>query len=124
MNPALASSKRLAVAASDLEEVHAHTGTVEHLVEFWLHDPDTQTAVFANAYQDSDMPKAGQMVDSAAFEMFTMIGDGMVAAVVILVSVLLLFVGLLCLRFSFPTAVEQDYRGIGVLRRSASHHAT
>ncbi|GAA1750985.1 hypothetical protein GCM10009767_07470 [Kocuria aegyptia] len=116
MNPAITSSKRLAVAASDLEEVRAHTGQVEHLVEFWLHDPDVQTAAFEKAYLDSGMPKAGQMVDSAIFRMFTMIGDGMVAAVVILVSLLLLVVALLCLRFSFLTAAEQDYREIGVLK--------
>jgi putative ABC transport system permease protein len=30
--------------------------------------------------------------------------------------VLLLVVGLLCLRFSFLTAAEQDYREIGVLK--------
>ena len=115
MNPALTSSKRLAVSPSDLAAVAAHTGAEEHLVEFWMHDP-AQTAAFAKAYQDSDMPKAGQMVDSAGFRMFTMIGDGMVAAVVILVSILLLVVGLLCLRFSFLTAAEQDYREIGVLK--------
>lgn len=116
MNAAITSSKRLAVAASDLEEVRAHTGEVEYLVEFWLHDRGTQTATFEKAYLDSAMPKAGQMVDSATFTMFAMIGDGMVAAVVILVALLLLVVGLLCLRFSFLTAAEQDYREIGVLR--------
>lgn len=58
MNPALTSSKRLAVASSDLEEVRAHTGEVEHLVEFWLHDPDARTAAFEKAYLDSDMPHA------------------------------------------------------------------
>jgi len=116
MNPAITSSKRLAVAASDLEEVRAHTGEVEYLIEFWLHDPAAQTASFEKAYLDSAMPKAGQMVDSATFAMFTMIGDGMVAAVVILVALLLLVVGLLCLRFSFLTAAEQDYREIGVLK--------
>ena len=61
MNPALASSKRLAVSAADLEEVRAHTGGVEQLVEFWLHEPGTQTAAFQKAYLESDMPKAGQM---------------------------------------------------------------
>lgn len=116
MNPAVTSSKRLAVSPSDLEEVLAHTGEVEHLVEFWLDNPETQIGPLGKAYQDSDMPKAGQMVDAATFRMFTMIGDGMVAAVVILVSVLLLVVGLLCLRFSFLTAAEQDYREIGVLK--------
>lgn len=116
MNPAVTSSKRLAVAPQDLEEVRASTGDVEHLVEFWLDDPATQSAGFQKAYLDSDMPQAGQMVDSATFQMLTMIGDGMVAAVVVLVSMLLLVVGLLCLRFSFLTAAEQDYREIGVLK--------
>lgn len=116
MNPAVTSSKRLAVSALDLEEVAAHTGQVEQLISFWLHDPDAESAAFQKAYQDSEMPAAGQMVDAAAFRMFTMIGDGMVAAVVILVAALLLVVGMLCLRFSFLTAAEQDYREIGVLK--------
>ncbi|MDZ7708476.1 MAG: hypothetical protein U5J97_11410 [Trueperaceae bacterium] len=120
MNPAIASSKRLAVSASDLEDVRAHTGTVEHLVEFWLHDPDTQTAAFEKAYQDSDLPKAGQMVDTAIFRMLTMVGDGMVAAVVILVSVLLLFVGLLCMRFLVPDRCRAGLSGRSACsRRSA-----
>lgn len=116
MNPAVASSKRLAVAAADLEDVRAHTGEVEHLVEFWLHDPARQTATFEKAYLDSDMPQAGQMVDAATFRTLTVIGDGLVAAVVIMVSLLLLAVAMLCLRFSFLTATEQDYREIGVLK--------
>jgi putative ABC transport system permease protein len=116
MNPALASSKRLAVSPADFEEVRAHTGAEEILVEFWLDDPGTQTAAFEKAYLDSDLPKAGQMVNAATFRIMTMIGDGMVAAMVILVSMLLLVVGLLCLRFSFLTAAEQDYREIGVLK--------
>lgn len=116
MNPAVTSSKRLAVSVADLEEVRAHTGQVEHLIAFWLHDPATQSAAFQKAYQDAGLPAAGQMVDDAAFRMFTMIGDGMVAAVVILVAMLLLVVGMLCLRFSFLTAAEEDYREIGVLK--------
>jgi putative ABC transport system permease protein len=116
MNPAITSSKRLAVSSADLEEVRAHTGEVEQLIEFWLHDPGTQSAEFQKAYLDSGLPKAGQMVDSATFQMLTLIGDGLVAAVVVLVSLLLLVVAALCLRFSFLTAAEQDYREIGVLK--------
>lgn len=116
MNPAITSSKRLAVAAADLEEVRAHVGEVEYLVSFWLEDPATQSATFQKAYQDSSMPQAGQLVDASTFRMLTMIGDGLVAAVVVLVSMLLFAVGLLCLRFSIHTATEQDYREIGVLK--------
>jgi putative ABC transport system permease protein len=69
MNPAITSSKRLAVSPADLEEVRAHTGEVEQLIEFWLHDPGTRAPAFQKAYLDSDMPKAGQMVDSATFQL-------------------------------------------------------
>ncbi len=116
MNPAIASSKRLAVAAEDLEQVRAHTGAEERLLAFWLEDPAAQTAAFQKAYQDAGLPQAGPMVDAATFRLLTMIGDGMVAAVVILVAALLLVVAVLCVRFSFLTAVEQDYREIGVLK--------
>jgi putative ABC transport system permease protein len=116
MNPAIASSKRLAVAPADLEEIRAHTGTEEHLISFWLDDPAAGSAAFQKDYLDAGLPQAGQMVDSSTFQLLTMVGDGMVAAVVTFVSLLLLVVGLLCLRFSFLTAVEQDYREIGVLK--------
>jgi putative ABC transport system permease protein len=116
MNPAISSSKRLAVAPEDLERIQEHTGQVEQLIAFWLDDPGTQSAAFQKAYLDAGMPQAGQMVDSATFKILTMIGDGLVAGVVILVSMLLLVVAALCLRFSFLTAAEQDYREIGVLK--------
>jgi putative ABC transport system permease protein len=116
MNPAISSSKRLAVAPERPRGGPRTHREVEQLIEFWLHDPGTQSAAFQKAYLDADMPQGGQMVDSATFQLLTMIGDGIVAAVVILVSVLLLVVAALCLRFSFLTAVEQDYREIGVLK--------
>jgi putative ABC transport system permease protein len=116
MNPAVTSSKRLAVAQADLDEIRTHVGEVEHLIEFWLHEPATQTAPFEKDYYDSGMPAAGQMVDSAAFRMFTIIGDGIAAGVVILVALLLLVVAMLSLRFSFLTAAEEDSREIGVLK--------
>jgi putative ABC transport system permease protein len=122
MNAAITSSKRLAVAAADLAEIRAHTGEEEHLVEFWLRDPGAQIAGFSRAYVEAGMPQAGQMVDSATFQMFAMVGDGMVAAMVVLVAVLLLVVAVLCLRFSFLTAVEQDYREIGVLKAIGVPH--
>jgi putative ABC transport system permease protein len=44
MNPAIASSKRLAVSSGDLEEVREHTGEIEYLLEFWLQEPGSQLA--------------------------------------------------------------------------------
>lgn len=116
MNPAIASSKRLAVSAHDYVQIAAHTGSVEYLITFWLTDPSAQSAAFEAAYLDAGLPKNGQMVNSATFQTLTMIGDGLVAAVVILVAGLLLVVAMLCLRFAFLAATENDHREIGVLK--------
>lgn len=115
MNTAIASSKRLVVAESDLTTIKDHTGTPEYLIAFWLHDPTNQIAGFKADYAAAGLPDAGPMVDSSIFRMFNMISEGMVAAVVILVSLLLMVVGLLCLRLSFLAAIESDRREIGVL---------
>ncbi len=116
MNTAIASSKRLAVSQEDLEAVAAHTGTPEYLVEFWLADRGLPTGELARDYQDAGLPRSGPLVDSSTFRLFNMISEGMTAGVVILASVLLMVVGLLCLRLSFITAVREDYREIGILR--------
>lgn len=115
MNTGIASSKRLAISAADLAELQAHTGTSEYLISFWLHDPAGGTAAFKKAYLDAGMPSIGPMLDSSAFRLFNMISEGLVAAVVILAAVLLMIVGLLCLRLSFLAAVHTDQREIGVL---------
>ncbi|MCG6566904.1 hypothetical protein C3E87_04560 [Tessaracoccus sp. ZS01] len=115
MNTGIASSKRLAVSEWDLATVSAHTGSPEYLISFWLDDPATQLAPFKKAYLDAGLPSVGPMVDSATFNLFNMISEGVVAGVVILASVLLLAVGLLCLRLSFLAAIQNDQREIGVL---------
>ena len=44
------------------------------------------------------------------------LSDGIVAAVMILVVVLLVMISALCLRFTMIAAMEEDYREIGVMR--------
>ncbi len=115
MNTAIASSKRLAVNAADLDEIGRHTGSVEYLVEFWLTDP-SEAGSFAAAYLEAGLPSLGPSVDRTTFRLLTMIGEGLDAGLVILASLLLLLIGLLCLRLSLLTAVQQDLREIGVLK--------
>lgn len=115
MNTALASSKRLAVNEGDYVAIAPHTGATEYLLEFWLVDP-SQMAAFTAAYLGAGLPSQGPSVDRATFRLLTMIGEGLEAGVVILAAVLLLIVGLGCLRLSVLTAIQQDLREIGVLK--------
>ncbi|MGJ3509651.1 FtsX-like permease family protein [Enemella sp. A6] len=114
MNTGIASSKRLAVHPDDLAAVRAHTGTPEYLISFWLTDP-AELEPFKKAYLDSGLPHVGPMIDSAAFRAFNMISEGLVAGVVILGALMLMIVGLLCLRLAFRAAIHNDRREIGVL---------
>src|SRR5690625_7271707 len=80
MNTAVASSKRLAVSAQDHAAIAASTGTIEHLIGFWVDDPRSQVPALRTAYQEAGMPAAGPMVDRTAFSMFNLISEGLVAA--------------------------------------------
>lgn len=115
MNTAIASSKRLAVSESDFATIAAHTGTTEYLIEFWL-DDTAQVSAFTADYLASRLPAAGPTMDRDSFRLLTVIGEGINAGVVILAAVLLLVVGLLCLRLSLVTALRRERRELGVLK--------
>lgn len=114
MNPAITSSKRLAVSQQDMADVAQHTGTPEFLISFWLDDP-AATQSFMSSYQDSDMPGLGPIVSRDTFLLFNSLSDGLVAGVVVMAALALLVVGLLCVRLSFLTTLEREKREVGVL---------
>ena len=115
MNTAVASSKRLAVSAQDHAAIAAHTGTLEHLIGFWVDDARSQVPSLRTAYQEAGMPAAGPMVDRTAFSLFNLISEGLVAAVVLLVAAAVLVVALLCLRLALVTAMARETRENGVM---------
>jgi putative ABC transport system permease protein len=56
------------------------------------------------------------MVDQQLFRLLNGVSDGIVAAVVIVLSLLLMLIAVLCLRFTILATVEEDYRQIGVMK--------
>jgi len=115
MNPSVISSKRFVVHAADFETLKANVGETEYLIEFQLTDR-AKTGEFSSAYQLSDLPKKGPAVDYGLFKTMNALTDGIVAAVIILVSVLINLIALLCLRFTILASIEEDYREIGVMK--------
>ena len=115
MNPAIVHSKRFLVSENDYRELKDHFPESEYLIEFRLSDPD-MVGDFAEAYQAADLPDLGPAVDYRLFRMLNALSDGMVAAVVIMLSLLLMIIALLCLRFTILAAMEEDYREIGIMK--------
>ncbi len=115
MNPAIVHSKRFVLSEADYAALRGHFDEVEYLIEFRMTDPE-RTDALIDAYAASGLPKRGPTVDHGLFRVLNALTDGMVAAVVIILSLLLMVVAILCLRFTILAAVEEDYREIGVMK--------
>ncbi|QQO07983.1 ABC transporter permease [Breznakiella homolactica] len=115
MNPAMVHSKRFVLNDRDFETLSREIPEYEYLIEVRLWDTN-RLAEFQAAYQESSLPKNGPAVDYTLFRMINALNDGLIAAVIILVSLLLNIIAILCLRFVMIAAIEEDYREIGVMK--------
>ena len=115
MNPSLVSSKRFVIHESDFAVLKSNLGEVEYLVEFLLIDLN-RINEFANIYQASTLPQKGPTIEYKLLKAMNALTDGIVAVVIILVSLLLIAIAILCLRFTIIATMEEDYREIGIMK--------
>lgn len=115
MNSAMISSKRFLVNQQDFDDL-ARFGKLESLIEFRV----TDTVVlgdFEAAYIEAGMPANGPpAITYPLFKLANAITDGIMIAVLILISILVIIVTFLCIRFSLLAKIEEDYKEIGVLK--------
>lgn len=115
MNPAIIHSKRFVVNTTDYAALTEHFPDKEYLIEFLLTDAG-QVDEFSAAYLASSLPKKGEALDQTVFKLFNALTDGIVAGVVIVLSLLLMIIAILCLRFTMLATIEEDFREIGVMK--------
>lgn len=115
MNPSLISSKRFVVSEADFYELREHTGADEYLIEFQL-VKDADVGEFERLYQGAGLPQKDTAITGGLLKLMNALTDGLVAALVILVSLLLITVALLFLRLILLATLEEDAREIGVMK--------
>ncbi|WP_339272467.1 FtsX-like permease family protein [Paenibacillus sp. FSL W8-0426] len=115
MNPSVVHSKRFVVSPDNLMELKQGVGEMEYLIEFRLTDPG-KTGEFTQAYQNAGLPNAGPVVTYGLFQLLNAMTDGVIAAVIILVSLVLILIAMLCIRFTMLATIEEDYREISVMK--------
>ncbi|MFJ8353953.1 ABC transporter permease [Bacillus paramycoides] len=115
MNPSIVSSKRFVISDEDLERVKRNVGESEYLIEFQLTDLN-KINEFENIYQSSNLPQKGPSITYSLFKTLNSLTDGIIAAVFMLISALLMLIAILCIRFTIITSMEEDYREIGVMK--------
>jgi putative ABC transport system permease protein len=115
MNPAVVHSKRFLVHPEDYRRLAEHFHEVEYLIEVLLNDLD-RLGEFSAAYLAADLPQRGPTVDIQLFKIMNGLTDGIASAVIIVLSLLLMGIAMLCLRFTLLATIEEDYREIGVMK--------
>ncbi|MDA2240242.1 ABC transporter permease [Bacillus cereus group sp. Bc222] len=121
MNPSIVSSKRFVISNKDFERIKRNFGESEYLIEFQLTD-ENKINEFENLYKSSNLPQKGPSITYSLFKTLNSLTDGIIAAVLIIISGLLMLIAMLCIRFTIITSMEEDYREIGVMKAIGIHN--
>ncbi len=116
MNSMMASSKRFLVNQADYGRIKAWgNAREEYLVEFLLHE-GTDTNAFAQAYAEAGLPANGPAITRPLVKMMNALSDGTMIFVLLLVSLVVVLISLLCIRFLCLTQMERERREVGMLK--------
>ncbi|MFJ7826355.1 FtsX-like permease family protein [Psychrobacillus sp. NPDC096623] len=119
MNSSLSASKRFLVSTNDFVDIK-DLGSIEYLIEFRLKD-FSAIGEFEAAYASAGLEANGPTVTYTLFKTMNAISDGMMIAVILLVSVLVVAIAFMSIRFTLLAKIEDDYREIGVMKAIGIH---
>jgi putative ABC transport system permease protein len=119
MNSLLSSSKRFLISNHDYENIKEQ-GKVEYLIEFRLKSTSAITN-FQRDYTASGLEANGPTLTYPLFKTLNAISDGIMISIILLVSVLVVAIALICIRFTLLAKIEDDYREIGVMKAIGLH---
>ncbi|WP_285398588.1 FtsX-like permease family protein [Lysinibacillus sp. fls2-241-R2A-57] len=114
MNSMLSSSKRFLVSANDYAAIKSR-GSMEYLIEFRLKDLSA-LGEFETAYASAGLEANGPTITYPLFKTINAFSDGIMIAVILLISVLVVAIAFMCIRFTLLAKIEDDYREIGVMK--------
>ncbi len=115
MNPALTSSKRFLVSRADLDDISAHIGEWETLIEFRLRE-GASAAAFEKSYMDAGLPSNGVALTGSALKMMGALSFGVTALIIIAISILLIVIAILCLSYIIRATMAQEHDSIGEMK--------
>jgi putative ABC transport system permease protein len=117
MASSLSSATRFVVSEADFAELERAGGaTPEVIVGYRLSDPSA-AAGFQRAYEsDQALPRNGQAVTFQMIRMINAFSDGLVAVALVFVSLLLMAIALLSVRFVIRGTMEDEVREIGAMK--------
>ncbi|MGP3964151.1 FtsX-like permease family protein [Nonomuraea sp. 3N208] len=123
MASSLSSATRFLVSDEGFQELErAGGGAPEIIAEYRLAD-SSLISEFQRAYEsDEALPKNGQAVTFQMIRIINAFSDGLMAVVLVFVSLLLIVIALLNLRFVIRGTLEEEVREIGAMKAIGLPH--
>ncbi|WP_195267712.1 ABC transporter permease [Eubacterium sp. 1001713B170207_170306_E7] len=115
---AMVGVKRLMVSDTDfrvLKQLSEESGQIQGSLLSVQTAPGTKDIDLFTSYSDAGLPDVGNLTKGLVRVAYMAV-DGVVAAFLFLVCIFLTAIGFLILRFTIVSAVEDDYREIGVMK--------
>lgn len=114
MNSNFASSKRFLVNEEDYAELFSE-GTLEYIIQFRLNDLNKLNE-FEAAYRNADLEMNGPSGSLGLFKVINAISDGIMIAILLMVSLLVVAMAFMSIRFTLLAKIEEDFKEIGVMK--------
>lgn len=115
MNAPLASSKRFLIVQEDLDDISLHMGEWEYSFEFLLEE-GASTSILQKDYIDEGMPSNGAAITGSLITVLNGLSYGLVAFLIIAISILLIMMSLLCLVYIIRATIAEENYTIGELK--------
>lgn len=115
MNAALTSSKRFLINQTDLDEISLYMGEWEYCFEFLLEEGASLTTL-ENDYMDARMPSNGVAVTGSLLTMLNTVSHGLVAFIIIAMSILLIMIAFMCLSYIIRATMAEEHYTIGEMK--------
>ncbi|MDF2532156.1 MAG: hypothetical protein K0Q65_1737 [Clostridia bacterium] len=115
MNSPMVSSTRLLLSDNDFDQLQGKVGENEYLIEAYFSDTK-EASDFQTAYENAGLPQNGQAVTYSIIFLLSALTDITTVFVLLLVSVLLIIVSYICVRFTIMAALEEEILEIGTMK--------
>ena len=114
MNSQMAGSKRFLLHQTDYDELFSK-GKLEYIIQFRLKDP-SKLNQFEAAYKKAGLEVTGPSGTHRLFKLGNAMSDGIMIGILLLISLLVVLMTFMCIRFTLLAKIEEDYKEIGVMK--------
>lgn len=115
MNSPMTSSTRILISDGDFEALEGPFMEYEYLIEAYLQDPGEAPAL-KTAYENAGLPQNGPAITYAMIFILSALTDLMTVFVLLLVSLLLVLVAFVSIRFTILATLEEEIVEIGIMK--------